>query len=75
MPSIENGGNVMRPYTKIKFNLRVPPTLDSEKVNTLFNPQASKQLTQLLTENPPYGCKIDVENLEYGFGFCAPEYD
>ena len=31
LPPCEIAGNVMIPFVEIKFSLRMPPTLDSEK--------------------------------------------
>ena len=28
IPSIQNGGNVLRPYTELKLSFRLPPTVD-----------------------------------------------
>ena len=36
LPSIEDSGNVLRPYTALKLSLRLPPTLKAEKAQLLL---------------------------------------
>ena len=66
-PDIKNAGNVIRPYTKLKFSLRAPPDLDVLKGNEIVK--------KILSENPPYNCKVEVEMDEPGQGFSAPEFE
>jgi acetylornithine deacetylase/succinyl-diaminopimelate desuccinylase-like protein len=64
LPSLEDGGNVMRPMTAAKLSLRLPPTVDAARtVDTL---------RELLTADPPYGAKITVARAESGSGWNAP---
>jgi len=64
MPSIEDAGNVLRPFTAVKLSLRVPPTLDTEK--------ATVDLKLLLEKNPPYGAKVELVTEGSGPGWNAP---
>lgn len=53
VPSCQDGGNVLRPYTKLKMAFRLPPTLDAKA--------AGEHIQKVLTENPPYGAKVTVD--------------
>jgi len=64
MPPLSNAGNVLRPFTAAKLSLRLPPTL---------NPRlASDLLLKVLTENPPYGAKVEFEVEKASTGWNAP---
>ncbi len=52
LPSIETGGNVLRPFTTLNLSFRFPPTCDSQK--------AVLAIKQLLEAEPPYGASISV---------------
>jgi acetylornithine deacetylase/succinyl-diaminopimelate desuccinylase-like protein len=64
VPSVEKGGNVLRPYTTLKLSLRLPPTADPA--------QCSKQLTRLLTKDPPYGANVTFKAESAAAGWNAP---
>lgn len=64
MPPLGNAGNVLRPFTAVKLSLRLPPTLDGRK--------AGEILEKLLTENPPYGCRIELDVEKASSGWNAP---
>ena len=64
MPPLSNAGNVLRPYTAVKLSLRLPPTLDGDR--------AGKILTKLLTENPPYGARVEFSVEKSSTGWNAP---
>jgi acetylornithine deacetylase/succinyl-diaminopimelate desuccinylase-like protein len=64
MPALSNAGNVLRPHTAVKLSLRIPPTLEGRK--------AGDALHKLLTDNPPYGCKIDFDVEKASSGWNAP---
>jgi acetylornithine deacetylase/succinyl-diaminopimelate desuccinylase-like protein len=64
MPPLGNAGNVLRPHTAVKLSLRLPPTLDGTR--------AGECLQRLLTENPPYGCKVELEVEKASSGWNAP---
>ncbi|MDZ7685979.1 MAG: M20/M25/M40 family metallo-hydrolase [Gammaproteobacteria bacterium] len=62
IPSTRDAGNVLRPYTRTKFSLRLPPTTDAEK--------AAAELETLLTDNAPDGAAVSVS-----FEGTAPGWD
>jgi len=64
MPSLENAGNVLRPYTAVKLSLRLPPTLDGER--------AGKILSDLLLRDPPNGAKVEFSLEKSSTGWNAP---
>ena len=49
-PALQDAGNVLRPYTKFKLSLRLPPLIDG---NT-----AAAALKALLEDNAPYNAKV-----------------
>jgi acetylornithine deacetylase/succinyl-diaminopimelate desuccinylase-like protein len=53
VPSVSDGGNVLRPHTTGKISLRLPPTVDAVL--------AQQQLVALLTADVPYRCEVEVE--------------
>jgi len=53
MPSCGDAGNVVRPSTKMRLSFRLCPALDAEK--------AKKLITELLTKNVPYNCKVTLD--------------
>lgn len=50
MPSVENAGNVMRPFTTVKIGMRLPPDVDAEK--------ASAALEEIITAEPPFNADV-----------------
>lgn len=61
-PAIANAGNVMRPETKFKLSMRIPPRV---------NPEAAAQALQdTLTQNPPYHAKVN-----FHFDSASPGWD
>lgn len=54
LPKCEDGGNVLRPCTKLKLSIRLPPNVDAAK--------AQAKLIQLMEQDTPYNahvtCKI-----------------
>ena len=64
IPSVKDGGNVLRPYTTLKLSLRLPPGLDGE--------QAQQDVERLLTENVPYNAKVTLDFEEPATGWHAP---
>ncbi len=65
IPDIPSGGNVLRPYTKAKLSLRLPPTVDASI--------AQDEIVELLCSDPPYGAKVVVEAEAPAQGWVAPE--
>ncbi|MCB9884654.1 MAG: M20 family metallopeptidase [Planctomycetes bacterium] len=64
VPSVEKGGNVLRPFTTAKMSLRLPPSADPVA--------CSKYLAKLLGSKPPHGAKVTVTTDEPGAGWDAP---
>lgn len=65
VPSVEQGGNVLRPYTTIKWSFRLPPTLPVE--------QAEAAVVQMFTEDVPYGAQVTVDVISGASGWNANE--
>jgi acetylornithine deacetylase/succinyl-diaminopimelate desuccinylase-like protein len=64
LPTIANAGNVMRPTTRLKLSLRVPPRLDAKR--------AAADVKALLEKDPPYGAKVSFESGGGASGWDAP---
>jgi acetylornithine deacetylase/succinyl-diaminopimelate desuccinylase-like protein len=64
LPSLADGGNVMRPHTAVKISLRLPPTADPAR--------AVLNLKEVLESNPPYGVKVTFQSGEGSAGWNAP---
>ncbi|GAB4149042.1 MAG: M20 family metallopeptidase [Planctomycetota bacterium] len=64
VPPVEEGGNVMRPFTTLKLSLRLPPTVDPEG--------ATKKLSRLLTKDPPHGASVSFHPDSAAPGWNAP---
>jgi acetylornithine deacetylase/succinyl-diaminopimelate desuccinylase-like protein len=64
-PTLENAGNVLRPYTAFKLSLRLPPLVDAA--------QAVQELKTLLEDNAPYQAKVTFESNGGATGWNAPD--
>jgi len=64
LPPIEDAGNVLRPQTRLKLSLRLPPTLDGET--------AVEIVRSTLERNPPYGTLVRFEGADGCAGWNAP---
>src|SRR5690606_29473373 len=64
LPDLASAGNVLRPGTALRVSLRLPPGVDAAA--------AKQRVTQLLTENPPYGADVRFESAEANDGWNAP---
>ncbi len=64
-PSIQNAGNVLRPYTAFKLSLRLPPLVEAAS--------AVQELKALLEDNAPYQAKVTFEGLSSATGWNAPD--
>lgn len=64
LPSIDAAGNVLRPKTRLKLSMRVPPTIDAEL--------AMASLTRTLTDNPPNNARVTFEPDHAASGWNAP---
>jgi acetylornithine deacetylase/succinyl-diaminopimelate desuccinylase-like protein len=65
LPSLENAGNVLRPYTAMKLSMRLPATVDGEA--------ASQAMKETLEANPPLNAKVSFETDQAASGWNAPE--
>ncbi len=65
IPSIQNGGNVLRPYTELKLSFRLPPDVDC--VN------AMDAVNEILQENPPNNASVTVKWDDPANGWNAPK--
>jgi acetylornithine deacetylase/succinyl-diaminopimelate desuccinylase-like protein len=63
-PSLDNAGNVLRPYTAFKLSLRLPPLVDAA--------QAVGHLKALLEDNAPYNAKVTFDSNGGATGWNAP---
>jgi acetylornithine deacetylase/succinyl-diaminopimelate desuccinylase-like protein len=64
VPSVGDGGNVLRPFTAAKISLRLPPAADADA--------AAARVAVVLTAEPPDGAVVTVV-AEGAKGFDAPE--
>jgi acetylornithine deacetylase/succinyl-diaminopimelate desuccinylase-like protein len=64
-PAIGNAGNVLRPFTKLKLSMRIPPRVDPAA--------AAQAVKQLLEKDPPYGAKVTFSDVTTNAGWDAPE--
>ncbi len=66
LPPIADAGNVLRPFTRCKLSLRLPPTCDSAA--------AGAALKHLLEHEPPYGAEVGFEPELAADGWDAPRH-
>jgi len=65
IPSVQYGGNVLRPFTSAKLSLRLPPLVEPER--------AAGALARILSKDPPQGARVSVDVTSASPGFCAPQ--
>ncbi|MEJ7930304.1 M20 family metallopeptidase [Ramlibacter sp. AN1015] len=63
-PSLQDAGNVLRPYTAFKLSLRLPPLVDAAR--------AVDELKTLLEDNAPYQARVTFEPSGAATGWNAP---
>ena len=63
-PLPQNAGNVLRPYTKLKLSIRIPPHVDAHA--------GVAAVKALLEKDPPYGAKVQFTNTTGENGWDAP---
>jgi acetylornithine deacetylase/succinyl-diaminopimelate desuccinylase-like protein len=63
-PSLQDAGNVLRPYTAFKLSLRLPPLVDAAG--------AVRELKALLEDDAPYQAKVTFEAGSAATGWNAP---
>ena len=64
LPPIQSAGNVLRPRTRLKLSLRVPPTLDAKI--------AAERVKSVLEADPPYGARVTFDQIGANAGWNAP---
>jgi acetylornithine deacetylase/succinyl-diaminopimelate desuccinylase-like protein len=64
-PSLQDAGNVLRPYTAFKLSLRLPPMVDAAA--------AVQELKALLEDNAPYQARVTFEPGSAATGWNAPD--
>jgi acetylornithine deacetylase/succinyl-diaminopimelate desuccinylase-like protein len=64
MPSLAQGGNVLRTHTTVKISMRLPPTVKATPV--------VKALEKLVTTDVPYGAKVSWVGEKASAGWKAP---
>ena len=64
LPAQANAGNVLRPFTRLKLSLRVPPRLDAKA--------AAAHVKAVLEKDPPYGAKVSFQSAGGSNGWDAP---
>ncbi len=66
LPDYAKAGNVLRPETRLRLSLRLPPTVDGEK--------ATQALRKALTANPPHGADVAFRAAGAANGWNAPAF-
>ncbi len=66
-PAIGNAGNVLRPTTRLKLSIRLPPRVDAEA--------AAAAVKRTLERDPPYGAKVSFDAIGSNAGWDAPEIE
>ncbi|MGK4007974.1 M20 family metallopeptidase [Sorangium sp. So ce1036] len=64
LPPVAGAGNVLRPFTRAKLSVRIPPRVDPRA--------AAAALKRVLEEDPPYGAEVRFHVTEPSAGWDAP---
>lgn len=64
LPPLASAGNVLRPSTKLKISMRIPPRVDPDK--------ATRALKEALEKDPPYGAQVTFAASSPAQGWDAP---
>ena len=64
VPSVRDGGNVLRPSTTVKLSLRLPPPVDPDR--------AAEAVVRALSVDPPQGARVEANATSAAPGFVAP---
>jgi acetylornithine deacetylase/succinyl-diaminopimelate desuccinylase-like protein len=64
LPSLQNGGNVLRPKTTAGLSFRLPPTCDAAT--------AARAVEEILRADPPHGAVVTAEATTAEGGWAAP---
>jgi len=65
IPSVVDGGNVLRPMTRAALSFRLPPSVDPEA--------AGRAVVERLSVDPPHGAQVTATLTETGPGWVAPD--
>lgn len=65
IPAVEQAGNVLRAGTTLKLSVRLPPTASAET--------ALARITERLTADPLFGCRVTVDHAHGESGWNAPD--
>ena len=66
IPSLANGGNVLRPTTAVSLSFRLPPTCDAAA--------ALAAIERAVTADPPYGARVTFTDTRHADGWNAPSF-
>ncbi len=66
LPESQAAGNVLRPETRLRLSLRLPPTVDGEL--------ATQAVSAALTEHPPQGAAVSFSSAGAANGWNAPAF-
>jgi len=66
IPPVDLAGNVLRPHTTLHLSMRLPPTCDGEA--------ALAAVERCLTDQPPYGARVQFLHGHTGPGWNAPAF-
>jgi acetylornithine deacetylase/succinyl-diaminopimelate desuccinylase-like protein len=66
-PPIGNAGNVLRPLTRLKLSIRIPPRVDAKT--------AAAAVKHELERDPPYGAQVSFSGVGSNAGWDAPELE
>jgi acetylornithine deacetylase/succinyl-diaminopimelate desuccinylase-like protein len=64
LPPPPNAGNVLRPFTKLKLSMRIPPHVDPHR--------AQAAMKEALEKDPPYGAEVKFHGSNPAAGWDAP---
>jgi len=64
-PAIGSAGNVLRPFTRLKLSIRIPPRVDPER--------AAEAVKRALEAEPPYHAQVRFTDVNSSAGWDAPE--
>lgn len=64
IPSVADGGNVLRPFTTLGLSFRLPPTCDARA--------AGEAIRAIAEADPPAGATVTCDIAEFADGWAAP---
>lgn len=67
LPPLAEAGNVLRPKTRLRLSLRLPPTVDAET--------ATRVLGETLTAQPPHHARVRFHPAQASNGWNAPSFE